>query len=144
MSVITTGNHPKALWPGVAAWFGRQYDEYEAQYTKLFDTETSEKNYEEDVQVTGFGLASIKTEGASITYDTETQGFTKRYTHVVYGSGYIVTREEMEDSQYETLFPSVALRLSRSPLARPRKTSAPTSITGRSILRIPAATASAF
>jgi phage major head subunit gpT-like protein len=103
MSVITTGNHPKELWPGVAAWFGRQYDEYESQYTKLFDTETSEKNYEEDVQVTGFGLASIKTEGASITYDTETQGFTKRYTHVVYGSGYIVTREELEDSQYEVV-----------------------------------------
>src|SRR4051812_14102798 len=103
MAVITTGNHPKSLWPGVAAWFGRQYDEYEAQYTKLFDTETSEKNYEEDVQVTGFGLASLKTEGAGITYDTETQGFTKRYTNLTYASGYIVTREEMEDSQYETV-----------------------------------------
>jgi hypothetical protein len=103
MAVITTGNHPKSLWPGVAAWFGRQYDEYEAQYTKLFDTETSEKNYEEDVQVTGFGLASLKSEGAGITYDTETQGFTKRYTNLTYASGYIVTREEMEDSQYETV-----------------------------------------
>jgi len=103
MSVITSGSHPKALWPGIAAWFGRKYDEHATEYTDLFDTETSDKSYEEDVQVTGFGLASVKAEGNSVTYDTETQGFTKRYTHVVYGSGYIVTREEMEDSQYEVV-----------------------------------------
>jgi hypothetical protein len=101
MAIITTGSHPKALWPGVAAWFGRQYDEFKAEYTDLFDTETSDKNYEEDVQLTGFGLAPSKAEGSSITYDSETQGFTKRYTHTVYGSGYMVTREEMEDNKYE-------------------------------------------
>jgi hypothetical protein len=103
MSVISTGSHPKALWPGIAAWFGRKYDEHATEYTDLFDTETSEKSYEEDVGVTGFGLASVKSEGNSITYDTESQNYTKRYTHVVYGSGYIVTREEMEDNQYEVV-----------------------------------------
>jgi hypothetical protein len=101
MAIITTGSHPKALWPGVAAWFGRQYDEFKAEYTDLFETETSDKNYEEDVQLTGFGLAPQKAEGSSITYDSETQGFTKRYTHAVYASGYMVTREEMEDNKYE-------------------------------------------
>jgi hypothetical protein len=103
MSVISTGSHPKALWPGIAAWFGRKYDEHATEHTDLFDTETSDKSYEEDVGVTGFGLASVKSEGNSITYDTESQNYTKRYTHVVYGSGYIVTREEMEDNQYEVV-----------------------------------------
>jgi hypothetical protein len=101
MAIITTGSHPKALWPGVAAWFGRNYDELKKEYTELFDVESSDKNYEEDVQLTGFGLAPSKAEGSSITYDSETQGFVKRYTHTVYASGYMVTREEMEDNKYE-------------------------------------------
>lgn len=99
--VITTGNHPKALWPGVRAWFGRAYDEYSPQYTDLVDVETSDKNYEEEVESTGFGLAKVKPQGGSINYDTDRQGFTKRYTHVVYGIGYIVTEEELDDNQYE-------------------------------------------
>ena len=50
MAIISTGNHPKALWPGVYSWFGAKYDEHEAQYTKLFDMKSSTKNYEELVQ----------------------------------------------------------------------------------------------
>lgn len=100
MAIITTGNHPKALWPGIKAWWGRQYGEHQVEYTDLFDTDTSKKNYEEDVQLTGFGLAPIKAQGASVSYDSETQGFTTRYTHVAYALGYIVTREERDDSLY--------------------------------------------
>lgn len=100
MAIITTGNHPKNLWPGVKAWWGRQYGEHQVEYTDLFDTDTSKKNYEEDVQLTGFGLAPIKAQGASVSYDSETQGFTTRYTHVAYALGYIVTREERDDSLY--------------------------------------------
>lgn len=100
MAVITTGNHPKALWPGIKAWWGRQYNEHQVEYTDLFDVDTSKKNYEEDVQLTGFGLAPIKAQGASVSYDSETQGFTTRYTHVAYALGYIVTREERDDSLY--------------------------------------------
>jgi hypothetical protein len=100
MAVITTGNHPKALWPGVKAWWGRQYGEHQVEYTDLFDVDTSKKDYEEDVQLTGFGLAPIKTQGGSVSYDSETQGFTTRYTHVAYALGYIVTREERDDCQY--------------------------------------------
>ena len=101
MAVITTGNHPAALWPGVHGWFGRAYDEHEPQYTDLFDVETSDKAYEEEIESTGFGLAAVKAQGASINYDTDSQGYTKRYTHVVYGIGYIVTEEELEDNLYE-------------------------------------------
>lgn len=98
--VITTGAHPKALWPGVKNWFGRAYDEYEAQYPDLVDEETSEKAYEEEVESTGFGLATTKPQGESITYDSDSQGYTARYTHVVYGIGYVVTEEELEDNLY--------------------------------------------
>ena len=98
--VISTGNHPKALWPGIKAWWGRVYDEHKVEYTDLFDMDTSRQNYEEDVQVTGFGLAPVKPQGMGVEYDSETQGYVKRYTHVVYALGYIVTREELEDNLY--------------------------------------------
>lgn len=101
--VITTGNHPKALWPGMHAFWGRQYNEHPQEWSKIFDTESSEKNYEEDTEVTGFGLATVKAQGTAISYDSETQGPTTRYTHVTYGLGYIVTREELEDNLYEVV-----------------------------------------
>ncbi len=99
--VITTGSHPKALWPGMHKFFGREYSEYPQEWSKIFDTETSEKNYEEDTEVTGFGLAPAKAQGGAVSFDSESQGGTRRYTHVVYGLGYIVTREEQEDNLYE-------------------------------------------
>lgn len=101
MAVISTSNHPKALWPGVKAWFGRQYNDHQVEYTDLFDMDTSGMNYEEVVELTGFGLAPVKTEGASVQYDSESQGYTKRFTHVAYALGYICTREELDDNQYE-------------------------------------------
>jgi len=103
MAVITTGSHPKALWPGIHAWFGRTYTEHKVEYTDLFDTQSSSKAYEEDVLVTGFGLVPVKPEGAGVTYQAETQGFTKRYTHVAYSSGYITTKEEVADNLYEVV-----------------------------------------
>ena len=101
--VITTGNHPKALWPGMHEFFGFKYKEKPMQWTEIFDQEKSSKNYEEDTLSTGFGLAPVKEQGGSVSYDTESQGWTKRYTHVVYGLGYIVTEEELEDNLYEPL-----------------------------------------
>lgn len=100
MGIISTSNHPKALWPGVAAWWGRTYDEHKKECADLFDVEGSKKNYEEDVQLTGFGLAPVKPQGSAVSYDTETQGFVTRYTHVAYALGYIVTYEEMKDCLY--------------------------------------------
>ena len=99
--VITTGTHPKALWPGIKAWWGQVYDEHPEEYIHLFDKDTSHQNYEEDVQLTGFGLAPVKSEGQGVQYDSEIQGFTTRYTHIAYALGYIVTKEELDDNLYE-------------------------------------------
>jgi hypothetical protein len=101
--VITTASHPKALWPGIKAWWGQVYNEHPVEYTDLFDTDSSTQNYEEDVGLSGFGLAAVKAEGAGVTYDSEVQTFTTRYTHVAYALGYIVTKEELDDNLYEAV-----------------------------------------
>ena len=101
MAAIATGNHPKALWPGVYSWFGAKYDEHAAQYPKLFDIKSSNKNFEELVQHTGFGLAPVKPEGSSTAYDSHQQGYVARGTNVAYSLGYIVTREELADNLYK-------------------------------------------
>ncbi len=98
--VINTGTHPKALWPGIKAFFGQVYDEHQEEWPELYETDTSEKNYEEDVQITGFGLAPVKDQGAGVQYDSELQGYIARYTHIAYALGYIVTYEEMQDNLY--------------------------------------------
>jgi len=98
--LIATGNHPRALWPGIAKWWGRKYDEHPVEYTDLFEVTTSKKNYEIDAQVTGFGLAPRKPQGRSVHYDSEVQGIETKYLHVTYGLGYVVTREELEDDLY--------------------------------------------
>lgn len=101
--VITTGNHPKALWPGMHKFWGREYSEFPQEWSDFLDAEDSEKNYEEDTEVTGFGLAPVKQQAGAVHYDSESQGSIKRYTHVTYGMGYIVTREELEDNLYEVV-----------------------------------------
>jgi hypothetical protein len=103
MSVINSGSFAKALWPGVNAWYGRAYDAYPEEYTKLFDKQTSTKAFEEDVGVSSFGLAVQKGEGQPISYDSERQGFITRYQHAVYALGFIITREMMEDDQYDVI-----------------------------------------
>jgi hypothetical protein len=99
--VISTGNHPKALWPGIHDWWGRNYSEHPMECTDLFDVMSSNMAYEEEVEATGFGLAPVKPQGSSTSYDSETQGTVTRYTHVAYSLGYIVTREELADNLYE-------------------------------------------
>ena len=103
MATITTGAHPKALWPGIKEWFGRTYDEHPEEWVDLFDRETSDKAYEEDVEITSFGLAPVKNQGMSINYDVESQGMVVRYTHVAYALGYVVTFEELRDDLYEVV-----------------------------------------
>lgn len=101
--IINTGTHPKALWPGVKAWWGQVYDEHQEEFPMLFDQDTSTRNYEEDVQVTGFGLAPVKPQGQAVSYDSEVQGIISRYTHVAYALGYVVTKEELDDNLYEQI-----------------------------------------
>jgi hypothetical protein len=101
--VITTGAHPKALWPGIKLWWGREYDEHEAEYPDWFDVVTSDKAYEEEVEISGFSVLREKDQGQAVTYDTEVQGAITRYTHIAYGGGYIVTFEELRDNLYEVV-----------------------------------------
>lgn len=100
MSAINTGAHPKALWPGVKAWFGQTYNEYPMECNDLFDWESSSQAYEEDVETTSFGLAPIKAQGSALVYDSHSQGAINRYTNIAYALGYIVTKEEMDDNLY--------------------------------------------
>lgn len=99
--IINTGTHPKLLWPGIHAVWGQVYAEHATEYTDLYDVMDSDKAYEEDVQVTGFGLAPIKAQGAPVSYQGELQGMISRYTHIAYAQGYIVTYEELRDNLYE-------------------------------------------
>lgn len=98
---IGTGAHPKALWPGVYAWFGAKYEGHATEYTELFDVKTSSKSYEEMVETTGFGLAPVKAEGSSTAYDSHAQGIVARGKNVAYSLGYIVTHEELQDNLYQ-------------------------------------------
>jgi hypothetical protein len=113
MGVINTGTHPKALWPGVHSMFGMSYNNRD-QWRDLVTVQTSEKHREEMVQNNGFGLAAIKGQGESIGYDTTSQGGTATALHVVYGLGYIVTREAIEDNLYEKLAMARAKALKRA------------------------------
>jgi hypothetical protein len=112
--IITTATHPKALWPGIKAWWGQVYNEHPEEYVDLFDKDTSSQHYEEDVQLTGFGLAPRKTEGSGTSYDSEIQGFVTRYTHIAYALGYIVTKEELDDNLYEKVSKKRAAALAMS------------------------------
>lgn len=100
MAVITTGAHPKALWPGVHKFTHMAYKEYPTEYTTIFDVRSSDKNREETVEATGFGLAQVKAEGAPVNYDSHNQGATTTFRHVAYALGYVVTREELDDNLY--------------------------------------------
>jgi hypothetical protein len=112
--VISTGSHPKSLWPGVKAFFGKVYDEKPLVADMVFDAYTSDKAYEEYVEETGFGLAPVKAEGASISYDTDSQGYIARLTNVTYALGAKVTMEAIDDNQYEDVAKKKAKKLSRS------------------------------
>ena len=99
--VISTGSHPKLLWPGIFTIWGQIYDSHEKEYEALYEMRSSDKAYEQGVQVTPFGLAPIKGQGASVTYDSEVQGPVTTYQHIAYALGYIVTFEELRDNLYK-------------------------------------------
>ena len=112
--VTTTGSHPKQLWPGIKKIFGTAYDEKTMVWSMVFDNTSSDKAYEEYVEETGYGLAPVKAEGASVTYDTDAQGYIARLTNVTYALGAKVTQEAMDDNQYESVASKKARKLARS------------------------------
>ena len=112
--VITSSNFAKLLWPGLNTIYGKEYNDYAVEWDKLFEKNTSDKAYEEDLGLSSFGLAVVKPEGSPISYDTERQGFTSRYNHVVYALGFIITREIYEDDLYGKVGAQKAKALARS------------------------------
>jgi len=112
--VITSSSFAKLLWPGLNGIYGKEYKDYAVEWDKLFEKNTSDKAYEEDLGISSFGLAVVKPEGSPISYDTERQGFTSRYNHVVYALGFIITREIYEDDLYGKVGAQKAKALARS------------------------------
>lgn len=114
MATITSGSFSKLLYPGLNAIFGKSYNDWDEQWSQIFDKNTSRKAFEEDISVSSFGLAAQRAEGAPITYDTESQGFLTRYQHVEYGLGFIITRNMYEDDQYDYVGEKRSKALARS------------------------------
>jgi len=114
MGVINQNSFAKTLWPGLNAIYGKSYNDWETEYTSLFDSYKSKKAYEEDQGVVGLGLAKRKTEANSITYDEEYQAFNTRYNNLVYGLGFMISREIYEDDQYGVVGNRRAKGLARS------------------------------
>jgi len=103
MAIITQNTWAKAVWPGVNTWYGQAYNEHKVEYTDLFTTNKSDRAYVEDVGTSGFGMAAVIDEGGAVGFDTQSQGFTTRYTHVRYGLGFIVTKIAFDDDQYQVV-----------------------------------------
>lgn len=103
MAVITTGAHPKALWPGIKSWFGKVYNEHPKEWPDLVTVGTSDKAYEELVQDVGFNFAQIKAQGMPLVNSADQQGYVTRLVNVTYALGYIVTLEELQDDLYEAV-----------------------------------------
>lgn len=99
MTTIITNTIPKAQRPGVNKFFGI-YDKHPEFYKEMFDMHTSDMGYEEDVLVSGSGIATLKSEGAPVNFDSFTQGFIERYSHAVYAIAYTITEEAVEDGKF--------------------------------------------
>jgi hypothetical protein len=104
----------KELEPGLNALFGMEYDRYDNQHTEIYETESSDRAFEEEVMIVGFGNASIKGEGNAVEYDNATEGFTARYAHETVALAFSLTEEAVEDNLYDRLGSRYTKALARS------------------------------
>jgi len=104
----------KELEPGLNALFGLEYDRYENEHAEIFDTETSDRAFEEEVMLVGFGTAPEKAEGAAVSFDTANESFTARYTHETIALAFAITEEAIEDNLYDRLSSRYTRALARS------------------------------
>ena len=104
----------KELLPGLNALFGLEYQKYEDEHAEIYDVENSERSFEEEVKLSGFGAAPIKQEGAAISYDTAQESFTARYNHETVAMGFSITEEAMEDNLYDSLSARYTKALARA------------------------------
>ena len=93
----------KELEPGLNALFGLEYKKYENEHTEIYESENSERSFEEEVKLSGFGAAPVKAEGSAISYDNAQESFTARYNHETVAMGFSITEEAVEDNLYDAL-----------------------------------------
>jgi hypothetical protein len=100
---ISRAQMMKELLPGLNALFGLEYKSYENESDEIYEMESSDRAFEEEVQLAGFGQAPVKSEGSAITYDTAQEVWTARYNHETVAMGFAVTEEAVEDNLYDSL-----------------------------------------
>lgn len=104
----------KELLPGLNALFGLEYKRYAEEHKEIYETENSERSFEEEVKLSGFAAAPVKNEGMPIAYDNGQEAWTARYTHETIAYGFSITQEAMEDNLYDSLSARYTKALARS------------------------------
>ena len=104
----------KELLPGLNALFGLEYARYGEEHKEIYDIETSERSFEEETKLSGFGAAPVKSEGAAIAYDNAQEAWTARYTHETVAMGFSITEEAVEDNLYDSLSARYTKALARA------------------------------
>ena len=104
----------KELEPGLNALFGLEYNRYENAHAEIFTSEASDRAFEEEVMLSGFGSAPVKEEGSAVTFDQATESFTARYTHETIAMAFAITEEAIEDNLYDRLAARYTRALARS------------------------------
>ena len=111
---MNRANFAKMLEPGLNTLFGLEYDSYPAEYEAVFESNTSQKAFEEDVLLAGFGNAPTKSEGSAVSYDAASQQWTARYQHETVALAFSITEEAEEDGQYGSIASRYTKALARS------------------------------
>jgi hypothetical protein len=104
----------KELLPGLNALFGLEYARYGEEHKEIYETETSERSFEEETKLSGFSAAPVKNEGAAIRYDNAQEAWTARYTHETIAMGFSITEEAIEDNLYDSLSSRYTKALARA------------------------------
>ena len=114
MAAISRAQELHQLLPGLNALFGEEYNRYENEHEAMYTTENSERSFEEELKLSGFGAAPVKNEGSAISYDTAQESFVARYTHETVGLGFSITEEAMEDNLYVSVSARYTKALARA------------------------------
>jgi hypothetical protein len=104
----------KELLPGLNALFGMEYARYGEEHKEIYETEKSERSFEEETKLAGFGSAPVKNEGSAIAYDNAQEAFTARYNHETIALGFSITEEAVEDNLYDSLSARYTKALARA------------------------------